>query len=187
MEIIGQKIVLRDWQEEDLKPYRLWNTDHHAWMDWDAPYFDRMPFKELSQRLDIIWSRILSGEWATPRMIMVIAEKESNRFLGVVTRYWTSQETNWMSTGLTIYDEQDWDKGFGTEAYQLWISYLFENDPSLVRLDYWTWSGNNRMMRLGEKLGFKEEARFRKARIVKGEYYDSITMGVLREEWESKS
>lgn len=32
-------------------------------------------------------------------------------------------------------------------------------------------------------IGFKEEARFRKARIIKGEYFDSIGMGILREEW----
>ena len=39
-------------------------------------------------------------------------------------------------------------------------------------------------MRLAEKLGYQEEARFRKARIVNGEYYDGIGFGILREEWE---
>jgi hypothetical protein len=31
-----------------------------------------------------------------------------------------------------------------------------------------------------------EEARIREARIVNGEYFDSIKMGILRREWESK-
>jgi putative hydrolase of HD superfamily len=40
--------------------------------------------------------------------------------------------------------------------------------PKLVRLGLDTWSGNVRMMRLAEKLGFVQEACFRMARIVRG-------------------
>ncbi len=39
------------------------------------------------------------------------------------------------------------------------------------------------MMALAEKLGFKKEAEYRKARIVDGQYYDSVSYGILREEW----
>jgi putative hydrolase of HD superfamily len=39
------------------------------------------------------------------------------------------------------------------------------------------------MMRLAEKLGFIKEAVYRKARIVNNEYYDSISYGILKEEW----
>ncbi|MGF7046909.1 RimJ/RimL family protein N-acetyltransferase [Paenibacillus sp. DS2015] len=40
------------------------------------------------------------------------------------------------------------------------------------------------MRRLASKCGMMEEACIRKARIVRGEYYDAIKMGILREEWE---
>lgn len=46
-----------------------------------------------------------------------------------------------------------------------------------------TWSGNLRMMRLAEKLGLKKEAVYRKARIVDRTYYDSVSYGILRDEW----
>ena len=39
-------------------------------------------------------------------------------------------------------------------------------------------------MRVGEKLGMQLEARIRKVRYYEGHYYDSIRMGVLREQWE---
>jgi putative hydrolase of HD superfamily len=42
------------------------------------------------------------------------------------------------------------------------------------------------MMRLAEKVGYAEEARFRMARIVAGEYYDGMGYGVLRAEWEDR-
>jgi aminoglycoside 2''-phosphotransferase len=42
------------------------------------------------------------------------------------------------------------------------------------------------MMRLAEKLGFREEARFRDARIVENAYYDSVGYGTLRREWQER-
>lgn len=40
------------------------------------------------------------------------------------------------------------------------------------------------MVRVGEKLGFTVEGRFRQARVVRGEVFDSVVLGVLREEWQ---
>ena len=68
----------------------------------------------------------------------------------------------------------------------LWGDYLFGAMPDLARLDLRTWSGNAGMMRLAAKLGFQEEARFRKARIVQGVHYDGMGYGVLREEWQAR-
>lgn len=41
------------------------------------------------------------------------------------------------------------------------------------------------MIAAGRKLGFVEEARFRKARRWSGGVHDSVVMGVLREEWDA--
>jgi len=104
--------------------------------------------------------------------------------LGMVSWYWQSKETHWLSIGLVIYDAENWGKGIGYEALKLWIDYLFEANKNLVRMDLRTWSGNIGMMKLADKLGFKLEARFRNARIVNGKYYDSIGMGMLKNEWQ---
>jgi putative hydrolase of HD superfamily len=74
----------------------------------------------------------------------------------------------------------------GYEALGLWGDYLSAAMPELARLDLRTWSGNIGMMRLAGKLGCKEEARFRKARIVNGAYFDGMGYGVLREEWDAQ-
>jgi RimJ/RimL family protein N-acetyltransferase len=58
--------------------------------------------------------------------------------------------------------------------------------PELARLDLRTWSGNHGMMALARKLGFIEEARFRKARIVDGAYHDGLGYGIRREEWATR-
>lgn len=90
-----------------------------------------------------------------------------------------------MAAGITIFHPEFWGQGIGKEALALWIDFLFRYRPEIARLDLQTWSGNERMMNLAEKLGFKLEGRFRKARIVDGEYYDSIQYGILREDWKN--
>ena len=181
----ANRIILRDWEEQDLQPWLDWHRDSPKWRETDGPYFRDKPIAELEGEIDIRRSMIRAGMFEIPRNSLMIALKESNQMIGVVSCYWIGRETNWLAAGLDIYDPEYWGKGIGAEALTLWITYLFENYPKIVRLDLQTWSGNTGMMRLAEKLGFKEEARFRKARIVKDQYYDAIGYGILREEWEN--
>jgi putative hydrolase of HD superfamily len=41
-------------------------------------------------------------------------------------------------------------------------------------------------MRLAEKLGYRLEARFRKARVVDGVHFDALGYGILKEEWQAR-
>lgn len=62
------------------------------------------------------------------------------------------------------------------------MEQVFTHLP-IPRVGITTWSGNVRMMKLAEKVGMKLEGRMRNCRIVDGKFYDSIRMGMLREEW----
>ncbi|MEW4354103.1 GNAT family protein [Streptococcus pneumoniae] len=106
-----------------------------------------------------------------------------NRLIGTVSRYWESRETRWLEIGLALYDETDWGQGYGTYALPLWVSKTFVDFPELEHIGLTTWSGNHDMMRLAEKVGFKQEGRICKVRFFEGIYYDSMTYGVLRDEW----
>jgi putative hydrolase of HD superfamily len=118
-------------------------------------------------------------------MRLTVADITDDRLLGSVGWYWESQETDWRRIGIVLYDPASWSGGRGTEAVSLWTTYLFET-TDVVRLDYATWSGNARMCRVGEKLGWTLEARFREARVVDGQRYDSVVYGVLRSEWTAR-
>ncbi len=123
------------------------------------------------------------GPAQCPPSSAVIADRLSNAFLGVVTWYWESRETNWPGVGIVVYPESEWGKGIGYQALGLWTDYLFQALPDISRLDLRTWSGNLGMIRLAQKLGYVQEARFRRARVVAGTYYDSLGYGILRDEW----
>ncbi len=133
-----------------------------------------------------IQSKIDNDDFEFPRKKFVIATKHDNRFIGLVSSYWESKETNWLCIGIGIYDDSLWGMGLGFEALSHWIDYLFDSYKEIVRLDIRTWSGNYGMIKLAEKLGFTQEARFRKARIVNGQYYDSLGYGILKEEWNQR-
>lgn len=155
----------------------------HKWHQLDGPYYARATADEVGKMVEQRRGWIADNSFPTPRANQVIALDD--RIIGVVTRYWQSKETNWLSVGIVIYDPAQWGKGYGFQALGLWSEYLFKQMPELVRLDLRTWSGNIGMMALAQKLGYKEEACFRKARIVDGAYYDGMGYGVLREEWEA--
>lgn len=178
-----QSIILRDYLEKDLDTIKEWEIGHHKWMEFNGPYYPIDPPEKVEEHCLFLQQKIAKNDWPSPRRKMVIASKNNTDIMGTVSWYWQSKETNWLSIGLVIYSTENWGKGIGHQALKLWNQYLFNTNDSLVRLDLRTWSGNAGMVRLGEKLGYRVEARFRKARIVKGKYYDSIGMGLLKEEW----
>jgi putative hydrolase of HD superfamily len=184
VEIAGKKILLRDWLPRDVEIFEKWQLGDHEWKSWDAPYY-RTSDEEVGKSIEILTSKIAKNDFSNPRYRLVIADLQTNQFIGIVNSYWISQETNWLAAGIIIFEPKFWGGGIGREALTLWINYLFSARPELVRLDLQTWSGNERMMALASKLGFKLEGRYRNARRVNERLYDSIHFGILREEWES--
>lgn len=181
----GRQIRLRDWIEDDIAPYSAWMAPHHAWRRTDGPYYPLPTAAQQEKHLARI-RRAVAGEVPDVRVKVVIADRQTDRLVGTVSRYWQSPETRWLSVGISIYDPALWGRGIGHEALGLWCDYLLGAPLELARLDLRTWSGNVGMMRLAEKLGFQREATFRKARIVDGAFYDGLGYGVLREEWAAR-
>ena len=183
--IEGSKIGLRKLHVDDLNVYRQWNQPGQAWQELDGPYYPKRTPAEVEATVENLKARIEADNWPPVPLRLVIAQADSDRMIGLVSRYWISEETQWAAIGIVIYDPAHWRHGIGYEALGLWTDYLFEQQPDWVRLDLRTWSGNTGMMRLAEKLGYTLEARFHKARVVNGQYYDGLGYGVLREEWQA--
>jgi RimJ/RimL family protein N-acetyltransferase len=176
MSYLDNELRIRPIIEGDLP--RLWELIYKEkepeWKQWDAPYFNhkQIPFDEFMWNKDHYVNH--DQRWA----IEVAGE-----LVGTVSYYWEHEPSRWLEMGIGIYNPKFWSGGYGTRAFILWINHLFNTLP-LVRVGYTTWSGNERMIKIGEKLGMKMEGRMRKCRYYNGEFYDSIRMGILREEWE---
>ncbi len=175
--------MLRDFGTQDVETYGAWQRPGHEWQALDGPYYPRPDEAGVTRLLERLRERIAGGAWPTPRERLAIADLRSDALVGMVSRYWQSRETDWLSVGIVLFDPACWRQGLGYEALGLWCDHLWSVMPDLVRLDLRTWSGNVGMMRLAEKLGFRQEACFRKARRVQGRHYDGLGYGILREEW----
>jgi len=186
LRIRGQLVALRDWTLEDLDPYSTWLTPGHEWQELDGPYYPQPTPEETAAKIELLRTRVEESRWATPRVVLPIVDVTEDRLIGQVSRYWQSEETDWLSAGIVIFDPENRKRGFGYEALGLRSDYLFRELPTIARLDLRTWSGNRGMMTLAEKLGYAQEACFRRARMVNGQHFDGMGYGVLREEWEGR-
>lgn len=180
------KIALRKLTSEDLDDYYLMTHPSRKYHAFNGPYYEKETECELREKIEKWRSNFKEGNLSFLENRMIIVDSHSDALIGEVTWYWKSKETLWMEVGIVIFNDDYWGKAIGFTALQNWIDYIFESNPQLVRIGLTTWSGNERMMKLAEKLGMKMEARYRKARIVEGSYYDSISYGVLKTEWLSK-
>lgn len=174
---INNELEMRPLNEMDVRSLweKAYKDPNPEWKKWDAPYYEHkaLSYEEfLKEKKSVVLQQ--DDYWG----IFV-----NHRLIGTVSYYWEHRPSNWLEVGIIIYSPAYWNGGYGTIFFKTWIDHLFKTLP-LVRVGFTTWSGNKRMMHLGEKLGMKLEGRLRKCRLYNGTYYDSIRMGVLREEWE---
>jgi RimJ/RimL family protein N-acetyltransferase len=74
-------------------------------------------------------------------------------------------------------------KGYGTEATQLMVDYLFLSKDTM-RIQAQTDPRNVASHKVLEKVGFKNEGTLRKSFFMRGEWRDAYIYSILREEWK---
>lgn len=170
-----KELVIRPILENDL--HRLWELvfkeEQPEWKKWDAPYYSHQT-KSLE---DFLKDR---DSWIGDDSYWVVEVQGVVR--GIISYYWEHKPSLWLEIGIVLHEAHSWGQGIGTRALKMWIDHLFNTLP-LVRVGLTTWSGNERMIHVAEKLGMQLEAKIRKVRLYNDVYYDSIRMGILREEW----
>jgi len=181
--IRGDSTVLRDLRREDLRRYRWWWEEEIEWQKWDAPW-ETETRGDAAESLRKLQRVLDEGDLPAPRRRLEI-ETGSGRHVGWVGRYWVdSAAAGWWEVGINLPERSARGCGLGTEALALWVDYLF-SELDIVRLGMGTWSGNHAMRRVADKLGFTAEARFRRARPVRGCLYDALRWGMLRDQWRT--
>ncbi len=87
------------------------------------------------------------------------------------------------TVGIFIGEEKDRNKGYGSEALKLLLSYGFRNmNLHVIRLS--VYSFNKNAIKCYEKAGFKKAGKIREACLINGKRYDEIIMDILKKEFD---
>ncbi len=188
IEIRGRRVLLRDALPEDFDARCRWYTVETIWQDWDAPWEGKSVSSpdppEQHEAARIRFLEKLVEPLPTPRKQLWI-QAIGGPLLGWVNSYHydPAERTIWI--GVDICESAYWGRGLGTEAFRLWMDYLF-TQVNFASIHTATWSGNLRMVRVAEKCGFVLIQRDLRCREVRGDWYDGLSFHLTRERWEER-
>ena len=163
--------------EKSAKASLLWQRDSefHRLLDND-------PIQTISEKKIKEWLEKEAEKGFKPERysfsVRTLAEDKYIGFLGV----WIDLIHSEAWVGLGIGEREFWSKGYGTDMMKLCMQYVF-SELGLERLSLGLHEYNPRALKSYEKCGFRFEGRTRQDMLREGRRYDSLWMGILREEW----
>lgn len=170
-------VTLRGRRPRDLPILERWLTDPDAeWRRWDAPYFHA---GSTTASLQAYVEHLRQTATRPDERVIDLG----GQCVGMVNR--AEEEPRgggWWDLGILVYDPALWGQGVGRAALSQWVQATLDETDAHV-LTFSTWSGNERMMGAARRLGFREAARIREARLVGGARFDSVRLDLLRREW----
>ncbi|GAF64671.1 putative acetyltransferase [Bacillus sp. TS-2] len=181
--ITGLKVQLRPVSLEDYKRNYEWQNDEEtAKLVAGSGFYlcNNVPFEKFEDDYEHVIKKLDKREIGK-FSIYTLGEKPEHiggieyREINIISRSCT--------VGIGIGIKEYWGKGYGTDAMKTLIHFLFQT-MNLQRIKLETWSGNIQAIRSYEKCGFVVEGRLRKDEYIDGKYYDTVIMGLLKEEFQ---
>ena len=186
MSIKFDNIILRDMIKSDIADYVRWVTVEREWENWDAPWEKEDTYEEIERkRWTEYYESVKDRQDDVLRWKFEIEYK--GRHIGWVSSYCIDENYEWVgktedcqtvyhAVGIDICEPDVWGNGIGTNALRAFMNYYFENGVNELYTQ--TWSGNARMLRCAEKLGFVECDRDVGALEIDGQKYDGLTFKI---------
>ncbi len=178
--LIGEHVMLREYQSEDTRSIRGWVNDLDTVRYLSARYW--MP-QSYTDTADFVEHAMRAG---TNGAYFVIASREDGAYLGQVDLFSINWRLRSAELAMVIGNEAARGKGIGQEALGLMLGYAF-GMLGLERVELEVATGNRRAIRCYEKAGMKLEGVKRHAFMVDGCYHDLAMMAILAEDWRSRA
>lgn len=175
--LIGKRIILREYRLTDIKYMRQWANDREI-TDGLSDVF-LYPHSEYETESYV--KKMIEGSVKSKGF--VIAEKESQEYIGQIDLHHIDWKNRCANLGIVIGRKDYIRKGYGKEAICLLQSFVF-HEMNLHRLELEVYEFNDKALRCYERCGFREEGRLREKIYKNGKYWDLIQMGILRSEYE---
>lgn len=189
MQITCENVTLRDYILSDVEDEVRWTNVETEWFRSDTPWMTLEPVDADELRADM--ARIIS-DMPDDSIRWRFEIEVEGRHIGLVSSYYLNsayENTPWdtidprknaienhsvRALGIEICDMAYWGRGIGTKALTTLMEYYrgFGENCFLIE----TWSGNIRMLRCAEKLGFHEVNRIKGDHIFDGKEVDDLVL-----------
>jgi RimJ/RimL family protein N-acetyltransferase len=162
----GKNVNLTIVEKEDLPLLKEWRNNIEFIGEYQST--SQKTIRDLEKEYD----ELTEGQW-------FFIEKKDGAKIGTISYrpVFTTQEI-----GYALLPTER-GKSYCSEAVKIMVDYLFLS-KNIVRIQAHTDARNMASQRVLEKIGFKKEGTFRKELFVRGEWRDSCTFSILREEWK---
>lgn len=170
--LVGQAIYLRPLERDDAPLVQTWFNDPDVRRTLRS-------FRPISKQAEEAFiDKAVQDEHL---LVLVIVHKESDQAVGVCGLHDIDFKNRHAMFGITIGVKEFWGQGIGTEATRLIAQHAFDT-VNLHRLCLHVYEFNDRAMRIYARVGFRQEGVLRQDTYRDGRYWDTIVMGLLRDE-----
>ena len=175
----GERITLGPVKREYIDAYLKWFNDPEI-----TQYLSM--FRPMTRMMEEDWIENLKKRDDTIAFAILIHDANSGeKLIGNCGLHAIDWKNRVAEVGITIGENENQSKGYGTEAMLLLLDYGF-NTVNLNRIQLRVYEFNSRAISSYNKIGFVKEGLMRQAIFINGEYHDIIFMSILKEEWIKK-
>ena len=177
--IIGENIYLRGLQKSDLE------GDYFDWLN-DAEvtkFMDSGVFPNTIEKMEEFYRNTVMS---SNNVIFAIVDKETDKHIGNIKLGPINWITGIATLGIMIGNKEFWGKGYGTEAIKLVLDYAFKR-LNLHKVTAGIAAIHQASIKAFQGAGFEIEAQLKSQFFLDGKYYDSLYLGITREDYLKKS
>ena len=173
--LISKNCYLRPVEINDALLIQTWHNDHELRRLGSG---GGLPVTKEKEEQDIKSSYSSKDE-----AYLMVIKKENNKAIGFIRINCLTRISKDVWLRMIIGDKKAWGRGYASEALQSVLKWLFY-ELNIRRITLETYATNKRALKFFEKMGFKKEGVLREAHYADGKYYDIISYGLLKKEFE---
>ena len=171
--LIGPTVYLRALEVDDARTVQPWFNDPEV-----LCFLARCRPMTLAEE-EAFLRKLAEGP---DNVAFGVVVRATDQLIGTAGLHQIDHRTRQAAFGISLGDKEAWGHGYGTEATRLVLGHAFET-LNLNRVWLHVYEYNPRAAHVYEKVGFRHEGRLRQAAFHDGRYWDTLVMGILREEW----
>jgi diamine N-acetyltransferase len=173
----GEKVHIRALELEDL------DVILENWNNLEMRQFLATAWP-MSRNIEKQWLERATtmDPWKDGGLVLAIEEKNTQEFLGTVSFFDISKQSQSAEFGIAIHKPENFGKGYGTDTTRvmLWVGFHILGLNSVFLR---TLGKNERAQKAYEKAGFKRAGLLRQATYMMGKFHDFVIMDVTRDEF----